>query len=102
MLLVMKQFLTEKNVLFIIQTLNFWLFHTLKMGLKGTRFATLEDIKSSAMPKLWKIPKEALHWCFQQRQDQWNKCVYPVNNDDLSHGLRCPGHETNHSTLANV
>jgi hypothetical protein len=82
-LLVVKQFLTEKNIPFIIQTsysLNltssdFWLFPTLKMGLKGTCFATMEDIKSSATAELWKIPKEALHWCFQQGQDQWNKCV---------------------------
>jgi hypothetical protein len=36
------------------------------MGLKGTHFATMEDIKSNVMAELWKIPKEAFHWCFQQ------------------------------------
>jgi hypothetical protein len=38
------------------------------MGLKGTRFATMENIKSNAMAELWKIPKEAFCWCFQQWQ----------------------------------
>jgi len=46
-----------------------------KMGLKGTRFTTMKDIKSNAMAELWRIPKEAFHWCFQQWQDRWSKCV---------------------------
>jgi hypothetical protein len=36
------------------------------MGLKGTRFATTEDIKTNATAELRKIPKEAFRWCFQQ------------------------------------
>jgi hypothetical protein len=39
------------------------------MGLKGTRFATMDDIKLNATAKPWKIPKEALRQCFQQWQD---------------------------------
>jgi hypothetical protein len=35
----------------------------------------MEDIKSNAMAKLRKIPKEAFHRCFQQRQDWRSKCV---------------------------
>jgi hypothetical protein len=38
------------------------MFPTLKMGLKGTCFASLEDNKSNAKAKLWKIPKEAFRW----------------------------------------
>jgi hypothetical protein len=48
---------------------DFWLFPTLKMGFKGTRFATMGDIKSNAMAELRKIPKEAFCRCFQQWQD---------------------------------
>jgi hypothetical protein len=48
---------------------DFWLFPIPKTGLNGTRFTTMEDIKSNAMAKLRKIPKEAFHRCFQQRQD---------------------------------
>ena len=48
---------------------NFWLFPTLKMGHKGTRFATMEDIKLNAMAELRKIPKEIFRQCFQQWQD---------------------------------
>jgi hypothetical protein len=36
----------------------------MKMGLKGMHFATMEDIKSNATAKLWKIPNEAFHQCF--------------------------------------
>jgi len=49
---------------------DFWLFPTLKMGLKGTRFTIMEDIKSNAMAELRKIPKEAFCRCFQQWQDR--------------------------------
>jgi hypothetical protein len=54
---------------------DFWLFPTLKMGLKGRRFATMKDIKTNVMAELWMIPKEAFYWCFQQWQDRWSKCV---------------------------
>ena len=72
-LLVVQQFLTEKNIPVIPQPSysldlalsDFWLFPTLKMGLKGTYFATMEDIKSNAMAELQKIPKDAFHCCFQ-------------------------------------
>jgi len=45
---------------------DFWLFHTLKTGIKGTRFATTEDIESNSTAELRKIPKEAFRRCFQQ------------------------------------
>jgi hypothetical protein len=72
-----------KNIPVIRQTLystglapsDFWLFPTLKMGLKGMRFATMEDIKSNVMAKHRKIPKEAFRQCFQQWPDRWSKCV---------------------------
>jgi hypothetical protein len=71
--LVVQQFLAEKNIPVITQPpyspdlapSDFWLFSTLKMGLKGTRFATM-DIKSNAKAQLRKIPKEAFRRCFQQ------------------------------------
>jgi len=37
----------------------------MKMFLKGTRFATMEDIKSNETAELRKIPKEAFRWCFK-------------------------------------
>ncbi|PNF41831.1 hypothetical protein B7P43_G16624, partial [Cryptotermes secundus] len=54
-LLVVQQFLAEKNIPVITQPpyspdltpSDFWLFPTLKMGIKGTHFPTMEDIKSS-------------------------------------------------------
>jgi len=54
---------------------DFWLFPTLQIGLKGTRFVTMEDIKSNATAELRKIPNEAFRLCFQQWQDRCTKCV---------------------------
>jgi hypothetical protein len=54
---------------------DFWLLPTLKMCLKGTRFATMEDIRSNATAELRKIPKEAFCRCFQQWQDRRSKYV---------------------------
>jgi len=45
------------------------------MGLKGTRFETMEDFECNATAELQKIPKEAFRRCFQQWQDQWSKCM---------------------------
>jgi len=81
--LVVQQFLTEKSIPVIIQPpyspdlapSDFWLLPTLKTGLKGTRFATMEDIISSATAELRKTPKEAFRRCFQQWQDRRSKCV---------------------------
>jgi len=61
-----QQFLAERNIPVITHPpyspdhalSDFWLFPTLKMGHKGTRFPTMEDIKSNAMAKLQKIPKK--------------------------------------------
>ena len=79
----MQKFLAHKSIPVIIQPpyspdlvpSEFWLFPTLKMGLCGTRFATMEDIKSNATAELRKIRKEAFRRCFQQWQDRWSKCV---------------------------
>jgi len=81
--LVVQQFLAEKSIPVITQPpyssdlapSDFWLFPTLKMGLKGMHFATMEDIKSNEMFELRKIPKEAFRQCVQQWQDRWSKCV---------------------------
>jgi hypothetical protein len=82
------EFLAEKIIPIIHQTpysphlapSDFRLFPTLKMGRKGMRLATVEDIKSKATAELRKIRKEAFRRCFQQWQDRWRMfvcvCVY--------------------------
>jgi len=58
------------------ETSDFWLLPTLKIGFKGTRFATNEDIKSNATTELRKIPKEALrHASNNGRIDGASVCV---------------------------
>jgi hypothetical protein len=47
---------------------EFLLFPAWKMGLKGTEFTTMEDIKSNATEKTPEIPKQAFCQCFQQWQ----------------------------------
>jgi hypothetical protein len=70
-----QQFLAQKNIPVITKPPyspdlpqgDFWLFPTLKTGLKGTHFPTMEEVNAAA--ELRKIPKEAFSRCFQQRQD---------------------------------
>jgi len=81
--LVVQQFLGDKRIPVITQPpcspdlapSDFWLFSTVKMGLNGTDFTTMEDIKSNATAELQKTSKEAFRRCFQQWQDRWSKCV---------------------------
>ena len=81
--LVVQQFLAEKSIHVItkppyspdLAPSDFWMFPALKMGLKGTHFATTEDIKSNATAQLRKIPKEVFRRCFQQWHDRWSKFV---------------------------
>jgi hypothetical protein len=78
--LVVQQFLADKDIPIITQhpysldpaPSDFWLLPTLKMGLKGTHFATM-DSKSNVMGELLRIPQEAFCQCFQQWQYQWSK-----------------------------
>uniref|UniRef100_A0A8C4X9K6 Protein GVQW3-like n=1 Tax=Erpetoichthys calabaricus TaxID=27687 RepID=A0A8C4X9K6_ERPCA len=80
---VVQQCLADKNIPVITQPpyspdiapCDFWLFPTLQMGLRGTRFSTVEDIQSSGTPELWEIPQEAFRRCFQQWQNRWSTCV---------------------------
>jgi hypothetical protein len=51
-----QQFLARNNILIVphppcspdLAPSDFWLFPTLKMGLRGRRFSTVEDIKENA------------------------------------------------------
>jgi hypothetical protein len=44
------------------------------MGLKGTRFATMEAIKWNVTAKLLKIKKKkSIRFCFQQWQGRWSE-----------------------------
>jgi hypothetical protein len=63
--LVVQQFLAEENIPAITQLLcspdpaqsDFQLLPAVKIGFKGTRFATMEGIKSNPMAELWKISR---------------------------------------------
>jgi hypothetical protein len=78
-----QQFLAKKSIRAINQlsycpdlTLSdFWLFPTLKMGLKGTGFVTMEDIKWNPTVDLRKVPKETFRHFSKKLQDRWSKCV---------------------------
>jgi hypothetical protein len=78
-----QQFFAEKIIPVITQPLyspnlalsNFWLFPTMEMGLKGTRFTIMEDIKLNVTAKLQKMPNKAFRQCFKQWQDRWSACV---------------------------
>lgn len=54
---------------------DFWLFPTLKMPLKGTRFQSRNEIMQNATARLKSIKKVEFQACFQKWQERWNKCV---------------------------
>jgi hypothetical protein len=54
---------------------DFWLFPMLRIGLRGRRFAAVEDIKENADARLRAIKKEDFHQCYNNWIDRWNKCV---------------------------
>jgi hypothetical protein len=62
-----QQFLAVKNIPVITRppyspdlvASDFWLFPTLKAGLKGTSFATMEGMKKA---DLWKVSKRTLRY----------------------------------------
>jgi hypothetical protein len=78
-----QQFLARNNILIVpyppyspdLAPSDFWLFPTLKMGLRGHRLATVEDIKENADARLRAIKKEDFHQCYNNWIDGWNKCV---------------------------
>ena len=82
--LVVQQFLAGKSIPVITQPPyspdlapnDFWLFPTLKMGLNGTRFATMEDIKSNATAKLRKIQKPSASASNNGRIDGASVCAH--------------------------
>ncbi|KAL4084659.1 hypothetical protein QTP88_027586 [Uroleucon formosanum] len=75
-----RQFSTDKKISTIpqppyspdIAPCDFWLFPNLNLGLKGERFATIEDIKVNATANLRAIPIEGYQRCFQQLQSRWS------------------------------
>jgi transposase len=78
-----QQFLAKNNIPIVsyppyspdLAPSDFWLFATLKMGLRGRRFATVEDMKENADARLRAIKKEDFYQCYNNRIDKWNKYV---------------------------
>jgi transposase len=78
-----QQFLGKNNVPIVphppyspdLAPSDFWLFVTLKIGLRGRRFAAVEDIKENAEARLRAIKKKIFHQCYNNWIDRWHKCV---------------------------
>jgi hypothetical protein len=77
------QFLAKNNIPIVphppyspdLAPSDFSLFPNLKMGLRGRRFATVEDIKEKEDAKLRAIKKD-FHQCYNNWIDRWNNvCV---------------------------
>jgi histone-lysine N-methyltransferase SETMAR len=54
---------------------DLWLFHKLKIDLRGRRFARAEDIKENADAVLRTMRKNC-HQCYNNYIDRWKKCVW--------------------------
>ena len=54
---------------------DFFLFPTLKLPLRGTRFQSVEDIKENSRRELNSIPETAFKKCFDDWIIRWRKCI---------------------------
>jgi len=43
--------------------------------MKGRRFATIEEIKTTSLEELKAIPKSAYQKCFEEWKKRWHKCI---------------------------
>jgi len=43
--------------------------------MKGWRFATIEEIKTTSLEELKAIPKSACQKCFEDWKKHWHKCI---------------------------
>jgi hypothetical protein len=51
------------------------LFPRMKLKLKGSRFQDITEIQEQSLTVLHVIPKCQFHWCFQQWQKRWTRCI---------------------------
>lgn len=54
---------------------DFFLFPKLKLPLRGTRFASIEDIKTNSQRELKAIPEYSFKKCFDDWIVRWKKCI---------------------------
>jgi len=54
---------------------DFFLFPKPKSPIKGRRFATIKEIKTSSLKELKAIPKSAYQKCFEDWKKRWHKCI---------------------------
>nr|APL98296.1 truncated putative DD34D transposase [Bactrocera tryoni] len=54
---------------------DFFLFSTLKYPLRGTRFDSIEDIKTNSTRELKAIPESAYKKCFDDWKKRWHMCI---------------------------
>ncbi|KAL7726506.1 hypothetical protein ACLKA6_001128 [Drosophila palustris] len=54
---------------------DFFLFPKLKLPLRGTRFESIEDIKTNSQRELKAIPEYSFKKCFDDWIVRWKKCI---------------------------
>ena len=79
-----RQFLASKQVICLehppylpdLAPCDVWLFPKMKATLKGTHFASVEEIKTAVTRQLRDLKEEDFTECFQGWQRRMNKCIY--------------------------
>jgi hypothetical protein len=54
---------------------DFFLFHRIKIKLKGRRFDDVDTIKMNTTRELNMLSREDFQRCFQKCQERWDKCI---------------------------
>ena len=55
---------------------DFFLFHKVKLVVKGHHLESIEDIQRSVTQALNNIPQTVFQECYKQWQQRWKRCVH--------------------------
>jgi transposase len=78
-----REFLAQHNITILphppyspdLAPCDFFLFPKLKTHRKGPHFGTVENVQAAATRALNNISSEDFLYCYEERQQRWNRCI---------------------------
>ncbi|UYV78297.1 hypothetical protein LAZ67_16000889 [Cordylochernes scorpioides] len=96
--LLVRDLLSKNNTLMMLQPpyspdlapCDFFMFPKLKRPMKGQRYATLDEIKTTSKEELKNIFKNDFLKCFEDWKNRWHKCI--ISHGDYFEGNKIVNH----------
>ena len=90
-----REFLAQHNITMLphppyspdFALCDFFLFPKLKTHLKGHHFGTFENVQAAATRALNNISTEDFLHCYEEWQQQWNRCIH--HKEPILKGINC-------------